>query len=173
MRFFTDEECVAWCKGYGYPTKKDLPALDREWPFGVRVRYPESASGLFAMAKEVVGVFEDFSTCLVWVTASGIWPSSENLHLYHVWRRSHGDSRFLFEARGHWFLEYERSDLITLLHMALLFAWDVYVLPTPQSSAVFLSHDEMVDYRFSNRESRDYMAEQVQQFTTAPVELLG
>lgn len=154
MQLLTNEESARWCEGYGYPLVEGAPAFGKEFPLVARVRYPESAARLLSMAGQVEEHIQPYSTCLVWVTQSGIWPSSENLHLYHVWRRSHGDTRFLFEAPGHWFLDYERTDLVTLLHLALLFAWDVYVVPSPSYGAVFLSHDEFADFYFRSAESR-------------------
>lgn len=149
MRFLTNEESLEWCKGYGYEVADGAPMLSYE----LRIRYPKSAPQLLAMAGVIEDILQYYSTCLVWVTQSGIWRSSENLHLYHVWRKSHGDSRFLFEAPGHWFLDYERTDLITLLHMALLFGWDAHVVPSPNGAAAFLSHDEVCDFAFSHEAS--------------------
>jgi hypothetical protein len=61
--------------------------------------------------------------CLVWVNDHGVWPSSENLHLYYTWRRSLGDGAVLDDAPAHEFLPFEQHELTSLLHMAIIFGW--------------------------------------------------
>lgn len=74
-----------------------------------------------------------------WIRAHGIWD--ENLHLYYVWRRSHGDLGLLDEAPGHLFLEYERPDLTSFLYLALAFGWDASCADGAGARAVHFDHD--------------------------------
>jgi hypothetical protein len=50
----------------------------------------------------------------------GIWPSSENWHIYYKLRQSYGDHHSLAEAPGHLFLEHEAEDLASFLQLAML-----------------------------------------------------
>jgi hypothetical protein len=52
----------------------------------------------------------------------------------------------LHEAPGHYFLGYERADLTSFLELALLFGWDVHVLPSPGWFGGFISHDEFATF---------------------------
>lgn len=165
MLILSSDECVDWCLGQGYRVKGqagDWPKRDRGGDAGYRVqlRYPQEASRLYFLAGVVGGRVDAASECLAWVTQSGVWPSSENLHLFGVWRKSHEETRSLFEAPGYLFRQDEREELVTLLHMAVLFAWDVYVLPGPHGDDVFLSHDEFCVLSFASREEQRDFAKQ-------------
>jgi hypothetical protein len=84
------------------------------------------------------------SHCLLWYTEWGIWPSSENLHLYYRLRSSYGDLRELHEAPGHLFLGHEIADLTTFVDLAIRFGWGGWLLPCPTHTRIFISHDEWI-----------------------------
>jgi hypothetical protein len=88
---------------------------------------------------------------LLWVTEWGIWPSSENWHLYYRLRRSHGDHRLLDEAPGHLFLGYEAEDLASFLQLSILNGWGGYVLTHANYANAFFSHDEYLDFYSDNQ----------------------
>jgi hypothetical protein len=82
---------------------------------------------------------------MLWVTQWGVWPSSENLHLYYRLRASYGERRMLADAPGHLFSVHEKSDLATFTELATLFGWDFYLLPAPRAyRTAFVSHDEFL-----------------------------
>jgi len=87
---------------------------------------------------------QPFDECLLWVTQWGVWPSSENYHLFYRLRESYREHRSLPNAPGHLFLKHETADLTSFLELALLCGWDFYLLPAPTYAAVFVSHDEFV-----------------------------
>lgn len=79
----------------------------------------------------------------------GVWPSSENWHLYYRIRHSYADERLLHEAPGHPFLDYEESDFVTYLQLVLTNGWDAEILPQltyggAAAARAFVSHDEFV-----------------------------
>src|SRR5438552_16817824 len=79
----------------------DCPEGQQQVPV-LRFPVPQPGSRLYALsrllASAVPGV-DDSS--LLWITGYGIWPSSENLHLYYRLRESYGDRRLLAEAPAH------------------------------------------------------------------------
>ena len=83
----------------------------------------------------------DFSAALFWVTEYGIWPSSENMHLYYRLRSSYGNSTELRTEPGHLALAYEQSDLVSFLDLAIQFGWGGHVIPSGSLAYVFISHD--------------------------------
>jgi hypothetical protein len=89
---------------------------------------------------------------LLWITEWGIWPSSENLHLYYKLRQSYGEPRLLQEAPGHLFLDYETEDLASFLQLAMLNGWGGYILTEANHMNVFFSHDEYLQF-FAAEES--------------------
>jgi hypothetical protein len=99
---------------------------------------------------------------LLWITEWGIWPSSENWHLYYKFRQTYGDQRLLAEAPGHLFLEYEAEDLASFLQLAMMNGWGGYILPESNYVRAFFSHDEYIEF-FANTE--DQLAEIRKVFT--------
>ena len=83
---------------------------------------------------------------LLWITETGIWPSSENWHLYYRLRQSYSDHVLLHEAPGHLFLEHETEDLASFLQIAMLNGWGGYVLTEADYVNAFFSHDEYIDF---------------------------
>src|ERR1043166_2157708 len=147
MRFLTHTECEAWAMGAGHAVSLRHGFSARELPhFSVRIPMQPSH---YAFSRSIAGCLEPRSHCLLWVVEHGVWPSSENWHLYYRLRQSYGDVRLLHEAPGHLFLDYEESDLVTYLQVMIDCGWDVEILPQltyggAGSARAFLSHDELV-----------------------------
>ena len=83
---------------------------------------------------------------LLFVTEWGIWPNSENWHLYYKLRQAYGDNRLLNDAPGHLFLEHEAEDLASFLQLSMLNGWGGYVLTGANYVNAFFSHDEYIDF---------------------------
>jgi hypothetical protein len=145
MQFLTDEEAAAWARGrtllmpFG-----DRPERQPRLP-SLRCTFPRPAHRLFAFSATIASAIARGDSCLLWITGYGVWPSSENSHLYYRLRESYGDHRLLHEAPGHLCLKHEVDDLTTVLQLALLFGWDAYALPDSDHAAAFCSHDEFVE----------------------------
>jgi hypothetical protein len=90
---------------------------------------------------------------LLFVTEWGIWPSSENWHLYYKLRQSYSDNRLLQDAPGHLFLEHEMEDLTSFLQLSMLNGWGGYVLTEANYVNAFFSHDEYIDFFAENSAS--------------------
>jgi uncharacterized protein (DUF433 family) len=82
---------------------------------------------------------------LLWVTEWGVWPSSENWHLYYKLRQTYSDHRLLQETPGHLFLEHEAEDLASFLQIAMLNGWGGHLLTHSNYVNAFFSHDEYID----------------------------
>ena len=54
------------------------------------------------------------------------------------------------EAPGHLCLDYEAAELVTLIHLVMLFGWDAHVLTVSGYGRAFVSHDEYVDFGFDD-----------------------
>ena len=98
---------------------------------------------------------------LLWVTEWGVFPNSENWHLYYRLRESHGDRRLLHEAPGHLLLDYEEPDLVSFLQVGVLNGWDMHLVPElaygeADTARVFVSHDEWI--ALSHRDSETVAA---------------
>jgi hypothetical protein len=140
--FKNKSECEQWARLLQIGEQK----IQKNAPFiesdkGIQVAIENDRYRSLAIAKGVVSWLGDFGSCLFWVHEYGIWPSSENWQLYYALRTSYGDRRQLGEAPGHFLLEYEKADLVTLIDIAIRFGWGAHILPAPKWTYVYLSHD--------------------------------
>jgi hypothetical protein len=146
MRFYTKEECEEWLSGRERKKPDAVPSVHVE-----RIVYPHEPYQLFFIAHWIATSLTYRRPTLLWVTEWGIWPSSENWHLYYKLRHTYGDHRLLHEAPGHLFLEHEAEDLTSFLQIAMLNGWGGYVLTGMNYVNAFFSHDEYIDF-FSERD---------------------
>jgi hypothetical protein len=100
-----------------------------------------TASAIFA--RSLVRRFEEHEPDRYYVNIAeyGIWGSMENLHLYYVWRKSHHDFRTLEDARIHVAQGFETADVVSLVHMALVFGWG-FALASDRDLAIHIDHDD-------------------------------
>lgn len=135
-------------------TRQDLvPFDDRGRPLRPDVEQhhvirdiPTSFTRLTWFCQHLEHSLQPRDACLLWVTGWGVWPSSENLHLYYRLRQSYNDWRLLHEAPGHLFLKYEAVDLVSFLEVGVLAGWDMHLLPAAGYGRAFVSHDEWVAF---------------------------
>jgi len=141
LRFYTQKECEEW-----------LSERQRQKPVAgsgahvTRVGYPPEPYRLLFLAHWIAAALTYRMPALLWITEWGIWPSSENWHLYYKLRQTYSDPRLLHEAPGHLFLEHEVEDLASFLQMAMLNGWGGYVLTHADYVNAFFSHDEYIDF---------------------------
>ena len=147
MRFQTYDECNAWIIGSGLKAPS-LPTLE-DGTHVLRCVIPFDRLRWFS--RYIAKSCGSFDTCLLWPTLAfsdrGVWPSSENMHLYYRLRQSYGEQRLLSEAPGHLFLNYEFEDLATFVQLCLMFLWDTYLFTNLDYVSVLFSHDEFVEFR--------------------------
>lgn len=98
MKFMTQAECEEWLSG----VNRILPTAD-ETLTKLRYGYPGAAYLVYSFASWFASNATYRWPALLWITEWGVWPSSENLHLYYRLRQSYGDYRLLNEAPGHSF----------------------------------------------------------------------
>ena len=106
MRFYTKDECEQWLRDTDRQKPDRIADNQRQ-----RFNYPTLPQRIFHIARWIAQNLTYRQPTLLWITEWGIWPSSENWHLYYRLRQSYGDLRLLPEAPGHLFLEHEAEDL--------------------------------------------------------------
>jgi hypothetical protein len=141
MRYYTQEQCEEWLR----TRQRALPDILSENSIE-HVPFPEKSYRLLFFSQWIARSIAYRQPVLLWITEWGIWPSSENWHLYYKLRQSYADQRLLHEAPGHLFLEHESEDLGSFLQVAMLNGWGGYVLTQADYVNVFFSHDEYVDF---------------------------
>jgi hypothetical protein len=141
MRFYTKEECDRWLHDRGRTKPDGEPRIYSE-----RIDYPKEPHHIFGTANWIAASLTFRQPTLLWITEWGIWPSSENWHLYYRLRQSYGDLALLHELPGHLFLEHESEDLASFVQIAMLNGWGGYILTHADYLNVFFSHDEYIDF---------------------------
>jgi hypothetical protein len=156
MRFYTPDECAQWCSAAGISLdQRREPTRDLGKPHRIRSGFPKSFTQVLAFSRTIEAALQPRTSCLVWITAWGIFPSNENQHLYYRLRQSYGDFRLLHEAPGHLCLDYEVPEVVTLIELALLFGWDAHLIPTAGYTRAFVSHDEWVEIGFDTEQQKN------------------
>jgi hypothetical protein len=141
LRCYTHRECEEWLSDRQRQKPDSTANVHVE-----RIDYPSKPYRVFFIAHWIATSITYRMPTLLWVTEWGIWPSSENWHLYYKLRQAYGDQRLLHETRGHLFLEHEAEDLASFLQIAMLNGWGGYVLTQANYVNAFFSHDEYIDF---------------------------
>ena len=140
MRFITANEAktklAAVAGASGFPVVPGPGQMDR------RIGFESSPASTYpGLAREIVTALDHFEWAVLWVTEAGVWPSSENLHLYYRLRQSYGDTHLLEEHPAVIALNHEAVDLVSFLHLGMLFGWDMYLATSHDYGRAFISHD--------------------------------
>lgn len=141
MRFYTKEESEKWLSERERRKPDLMSGVSVE-----RIEYPSEPYRIFFFAHYTSTQITFREPSLLFITEWGIWPSSENWHLYYKLRQSYGDTRLLQDAPGHLFLGHETEDLASFLQLSMLNGWGGYVLTQADYVNSFFSHDEYIDF---------------------------
>lgn len=148
MRFLSEADARRWAVRYAREgDERGLPLVPAPDHAGsLRVVF-ENWPGHrhFYLAQELVRALNHFNECLLWVTQAGVWPSNENLHVYYRLRQSYQDYSLVHERPAALALKHEAVDLTSLLHLGMLFGWDMYLVTSHDYGRVFVSHDGWVE----------------------------
>lgn len=147
MRTLTVGELKEWSSNQGITLDEEAaPARPYSGVSVVRCGLPAKIAQLTWFCRYIERALRPRQDCLLWVTRSGVWPNSENWHLYYRLRQSHADHRLIEEAPGHLFLEFEQADLVSFIEIGLIAGWDMHLIPTVGYGRVFACHDEWVEF---------------------------
>jgi len=150
VRFLSREDARAWASARGVSGgSHGVPTPMPKALSTVRFHLPQTIGQLTWLCRFISVSLSPRSECLLWVTEWGVWPTSENWHLYYKLRQSHHDLQLLTESPGHLFLDFEEADLVSFLQVGIICGWDMHILPDldygrADSARAFISHDEWV-----------------------------
>jgi hypothetical protein len=150
MRVCTSEECAAWSERLVALDAQRKPTRDLARPHRVRCDFPKSFTQILWFSRRLEAALQPRQSCLVWVTDWGIFPSNENLHLFYRLRQTYGETRLLQEAPGHLCLDFESAEVVTLVHLGMLFGWDLHLIPASGYARAFVCHDEWAEIAFDD-----------------------
>ena len=163
MNFLSAETARDWCNRNSVAlNEKSVPEIE---PAGFErdyFRVPASSERFLWFSQFVESSLRPWSRCLLWVTEWGIWPSSENWHLYYRLRQSYSDCSLLEDKPAHLLLAHETADLATLLHLGLSFGWGMHLLTPGDHARIFVSHDGWVGFSFRDKSALKTLQQHVE-----------
>lgn len=151
MKVISKPQCDDWLRA-NIKSDFTLEKVEEEYPYGVAYLLPSDTGKKTALGRTSVGLFDVKSFGLLWITATGIWPTSENMALFDGYRKSFGENRALHAAPGHVFTESDLKQVECLLDLALYFYWDSVLFEVPTGIALRTSHDEYISVRAKDRD---------------------
>jgi hypothetical protein len=141
VRFLSPAECEAWCHARGFPVAEGEPTPS--FPDPIEFQIPSDSGRRVALSRLLwASLAQQSPESLLWVTQYGVWPSGQHRPLADSARAAWGATAPIREQPGHLVLPGESDDGLSVLVLAALFLWDVWLLPGGAQRAVHLSHDE-------------------------------
>jgi hypothetical protein len=125
---------------------------------------PRDSGAKTALSRVFAGLFLRKSSVCVYVSGWGVWRSSENLDLFYGYRRSVGEERPLIEAPVHIFARSEHDTFVSILCMVFYFVWDAWVFDIEGKKLVRISHDEWLEVRVDDDETRQEFATELEKY---------
>lgn len=122
-----------WCRTHGVLDEDASPyriRADATLTHRSRVVFaPNGPTGYEpAVTAAVAGALGTWDECLLWVTAWGIWPSSEDWPRYYAWRGRQGTRLSLEAAPGHLATSADIEEFRELVLQVLENGWDALLL---------------------------------------------
>jgi hypothetical protein len=145
MQFLSKDEAIQMAirlAGPGAATKFE-PKPDAKVSAESSFSLEDEVGRYFYLANVIRNWLSPTLGVLYLATEYGIWPSRENLPLWHRFRSSLGEFRPVHEAPGCMFDPGEMSDLVSFLHLSLVSGWGGFVLSS-EGKAVTFSHDDWI-----------------------------
>jgi hypothetical protein len=106
---------------------------------------PRDSGRKTALSRTLCYVMPRESVSVLYISGWGVWPSSENLDLFHGYRRSLGEPRSLSEASVHVFDPTDSEALTSILSMVFYFVWDAWLFDADARVLLGVSHDEWLE----------------------------
>jgi hypothetical protein len=120
MKIIVESECRTWVEqnvGDDFHGTRD----SEHFPHGADYLISPDSGKKTALARTTVQMLGADPSGLLWITGSGIWPSSQNMALFDGFRQSLGELRPVSVAPGH--LYTSLSDSRRASHRMRLWTW--------------------------------------------------
>jgi hypothetical protein len=139
MRFLSRTDAQHWCE------REAITSAEGGRPT-LRCAFPDAGTKLPWFAAWLAVAVPGISERLLWVTETGVWPSSENWTLVSRLRAGYGETRSVDDAPAIVTSAEETEDLAAFVLLALLSGWDARLVGTQDLLRVSISHDEWIEF---------------------------
>ena len=152
MRFLEINEIWAWCAEAGIGLLEQArPASDPRLTHSARWLYAdgERSGREPGLARVAISQLAPWHSALLWITQTGVWPSTEDWPAYYAMRGRVGERRSLDVAPGHLFDASQGELLIEFVTATMENGWDAFVLSergmVSGDTRIRISHDEWIE----------------------------
>jgi hypothetical protein len=149
MRVILEAECEAWIASKLHGAFS-WTSVESRHSYVATYLMPADTGRKTALARTLSALIHGPDESLLWITQSGVFPSSENMALFQGYRRSLNENRALASAPGHIFGSSDLEELECVLDLVLYFFWDASLFG-PGGVWVRVSHDEVFSVNASDR----------------------
>ena len=95
----------------------------------------------YVVARTLVNLIAPQQETLLWINEWGVWPSSENMHMYLALRRANGNTSRLADSNVHLFAEDESENATDFLQLVIENGWDASLFTSDGSAELRACHD--------------------------------
>lgn len=173
MRFLTIEEVEAWCNAHDLKIGADrFLYYEVENPHSFSVVIEDNASRVIVLADYLVPTWEDvpFSGALLWIRERGMgedYSEKTGAMILRQMRLGNGEREFLEKRPGYLFGADEVFEMHSYLVVAMLFGWDIFLMPEGREYYLLGSHDGLVTVVSRTRQEAEVVYRRV--LTWGPV----
>jgi hypothetical protein len=163
MKIITKEDASEILRGRpldSYASQLSNQLLQVGGPYSI----PRDSGAKTALSRVFAYLLLRKSNVCIYVSGWGVWGSSENLDLFYGYRRSFGEKRTLMEAPVHLFEQSDEGTFVSILCMVFYFAWDAWVFDIEGKALVRISHDEWLEVRADDDETRKEFAAELEKY---------
>lgn len=153
MKFLTEDAARSWCNAQNIQIIlcRDDQRTD-DYSDLYRIQSPRDTGKMVWLSKLLIRTVDFRTDCLLWIMDWSIWPSCEHLPLINTLRAAFGDASGLSKTPAHLLAQNESDFGISVLFLAQAFYWNVFFTGASGSTSFYISHDEYILFRSSNRE---------------------
>lgn len=151
MKSLNALEAAAWMRDRGIEPSNDCVGRA---PEQLIKRLPSDSGKKSALSRVLASVFRGDSDVMFWITEYGIWPSTENRHLFDAYRRGIGILEPIEERPAQLINKGETPVLEALILLTTCFSWGALVASADACSTLQLSHDDFFRICFRSVEER-------------------
>ena len=125
---------------------------------------PSDSGHKTALSRVIASFFENDDEALLWIHEFGIWPSSEDWHLFEALRQSLGEQSTLSDKPGHLFSSSDLTAVRSLVALVLYFIWGAILYSPATGLVVKISHDEFLSVYVRDRKDASNVTDSLKKF---------
>jgi|SRR5579859_871612 len=194
MKTLTNEQAVDWIKSTGLHARSEWGEYVHEgetfngWEreitlpdktgFGFTVRLPRLLAYQvpYLASSFLPGTYQQLEPFLFWITdngATGELGFNLACRMITMLRAVHGETRPILESPAYLFESSEGDDARMLASMAVLFSWNVYLVPQHGRYFVWIDDDEFTDVWCRTEKDYNRLLAQFEEWNPSKIETEG